>query len=276
MASASTWKPNAAPPWKSERGRWYRESGALAFVAALAALTLIGSVLVRQSGATTAVATGMQALPGFPYVALIGWLDRQADALPLLGMRPGQLAAVFANAVFLSLLWRDVARFAGRAWACGLTLLVALNPLLLATIVAGGAQAAGLLAFYMLCRALRRLYGAVEAFTYLRIGSALCLLMCIDLQALMLALAIAPWLALVMPAAVRRKAPGAFYLVCYLPFAFLLGCWAYLNLTVFEAAWPPLALLVEEGAALPPPFAQVRALAAWPLLPLWLLAARSE
>lgn len=257
------------PRSRSDGGRWFRESGLAAFACALPLLAALGWLLARQSGVGAGATT---AAAGFPYALAMGWLERALAGGWTLPLGPAQMLAVAADALFLSLLWRDVARFAGRAWASAMALLVALNPLFLLSID-GGSHALTLLTFYMLCRSLRRLYGAVEPFTYLRIGAALAALLCIDLPALLLAVALAPWLLLVMPADVRRRAPAAFYLVCYLPALFLLGMWAYLVLTVFDGAWPSLAQLAGDGVALPAAFGAQPLLAQWPALLRWPLAA---
>ncbi|MEE7546806.1 hypothetical protein HF319_07005, partial [Xanthomonas sp. Kuri4-1] len=275
MASASIWKKSAALRSTSDRGRTHRESGLAAFAVALLALALLSHVLfARGAGGVALFDASSLASPrglGFPYVAFIAWLQAQAGEGWALPLHPGQIVALVLDALFLSLLWRDVARFAGRTWATALTALVAVNPMFLLTIAVGGTQAVGLLAFYALGRTLRRLQGRVEAFTYLRVSGTLCALLCIDLQTLTVAAVVAPWLLLVMPADVRRKAPGSFFLVCYLPAMFLLGMWAYVNLTVYGGAWPTLGALLDSGVLLPPPFAREAGM--WPAPLRWGLAA---
>ncbi|KAB7765487.1 hypothetical protein [Xanthomonas maliensis] len=281
MASASTWKKSAAPRSKTEPALAQRHSGLPAFLLALVALSLLSQPLLAPSLATPVASAAP--VTGLPAGGLLSWavewvMQRWAAPVPV-----WPLIAVAANAMFLSLLWRDLAGVFGRGWASGLTLLVGCNPLFLLPIAAGGSQSVGLLAFYGLCRTLRRLQVPVEAFTYLRIAGWLCVLLCLDVQTLALSTMIAPWLLLVMPPQMLRKAPGSFYLVCYLPVVFLFGIWAYVNLTVFNAPWPTLASLAEGSHPLPLPLAAqgsdwapalrwaVAALAGFPLL---LLVAR--
>ncbi|WDM69649.1 hypothetical protein [Xanthomonas cucurbitae] len=219
----------------------------------MVALSLLSQPLLVQSlgGAAPVAAPGV----GVPATGLLTWAVERALHRWDLPFLVWPFLAVAANAVFLSLLWRDLAGVFGRGWASGLTLLVGCNPLFLLPITAGGSQAVGLLAFYGLCRTLRRLQAPVEAFTYLRIAGWLCLLLCLDVQTLALSTMVAPWLLLVIPPQLRRKAPGSFYLVCYLPFVFLLGIWAYVNLTVFHAPWPALSNIAQGAHSLPLPLA---------------------
>nr|WP_255626142.1 hypothetical protein [Xanthomonas sp. NCPPB 1067] len=284
MASASIRKTSAAPHSKSEPAAARRDSGLPAFLVAVVALSLLSQPLLLQSlgGAAPAAAPGV----GVPASGLLAWAVELALHRWELPFQVWPFLAVAANALFLSLLWRDLAGVFGRGWASGLTLLVGGNPLFLLPIAAGGSQAVGLLAFYGLCRTLRRLQAPVEAFTYLRIAGWLCILLCLDLQTLALSTMVAPWLLLVMPPQMLRKAPGSFYLVCYLPFAFLVGMWAYVNLTVFNAPWPTLSSIAQGGHPLPLPLAAqaedwlpavrwgVAAVACYPVLAL-VLRARS-
>lgn len=253
MASASIRKTSAAPHSKSDSVTPRRESGLPAFLVAVVALSLLSQPLLLQPVGTAAPTIAPGA--GLPATGLLAWaLDLTLHSWNL----PFQIwpfLAVAANALFLSLLWRDLAGVFGRGWASGLTLLVGCNPLFLLPIAAGGSQAVGLLAFYGLCRTLRRLQAPVEAFTYLRIAGWLCILLCLDLQTLALSTMVAPWLLLVMPPQMLRKAPGSFYLVCYLPFVFLVGMWAYVNLTVFNAPWPTLSSIGQAAHPLPLPLA---------------------
>nr|WP_283161012.1 hypothetical protein [Xanthomonas nasturtii] len=253
MASASIRKTSAAPHSKSDAVTPRRESGLPAFLVAVVALSLLSQPLLLQSVGTAAPTLAPGA--GLPATGLLAWavdLTLHSWNLPF---QVWPFLAVAANALFLSLLWRDLAGVFGRGWASALTLLVGCNPLFLLPIAAGGSQAVGLLAFYGLCRTLRRLQAPVEAFTYLRIAAWLCVLLCLDLQTLALSTMVAPWLLLVMPPQMLRKAPGSFYLVCYLPFAFLVGMWAYVNLTVFNAPWPTLSSIAQVSSPLPLPLA---------------------
>ncbi|RFF41835.1 hypothetical protein DZD52_03015 [Xanthomonas nasturtii] len=253
MASASIRKTSAAPHSKSDAVTPRRESGLPAFLVAVVALSLLSQPLLLQSVGTAAPTLAPGA--GLPATGLLAWavdLTLHSWNLPF---QVWPFLAVAANALFLSLLWRDLAGVLGRGWASALTLLVGCNPLFLLPIAAGGSQAVGLLAFYGLCRTLRRLQAPVEAFTYLRIAGWLCVLLCLDLQTLALSTMVAPWLLLVMPPQMLRKAPGSFYLVCYLPFAFLVGMWAYVNLTVFNAPWPTLSSIAQVSSPLPLPLA---------------------
>nr|WP_283161520.1 hypothetical protein [Xanthomonas nasturtii] len=253
MASASIRKTSAAPHSKSDAVTPRRESGLPAFLVAVVALSLLSQPLLLQSVGTAAPTLAPGA--GLPATGLLAWavdLTLHSWNLPF---QVWPFLAVAANALFLSLLWRDLAGVFGRGWASALTLLVGCNPLFLLPIAAGGSQAVGLLAFYGLCRTLRRLQAPVEAFTYLRIAGWLCVLLCLDLQTLALSTMVAPWLLLVMPPQMLRKAPGSFYLVCYLPFAFLVGMWAYVNLTVFNAPWPTLSSIAQVSSPLPLPLA---------------------
>ncbi|KQR11422.1 hypothetical protein ASF90_12630 [Xanthomonas sp. Leaf148] len=277
MASASIRKTNAAPHSKSKPAA-RRDSGLPAFLVAVVALSLLSQPLLVQSmgGVAPTSAPGI----GVPASGLLAWAVDLALHRWDLPFQVWPFLAVAANALFLSLLWRDLAGVFGRGWASGLTLLVGCNPLFLLPIAAGGSQAVGLLAFYGLCRTLRRLQAPVEAFTYLRIAGWLCILLCLDLQTLALSTMVAPWLLLVMPPQMLRKAPGSFYLVCYLPFAFLVGMWAYVNLTVFNAPWPTLSSISQGASPLPLPLAAqaegwlpavrwgVAALACFPVLAL--------
>ncbi len=252
MASASIRKTSAAPHSKSEPVAQRRESGLPAFLIAVVALSLLSQPLLVQSVATTpALAPDI----GVPATGLLAWAVDLTLHRWNLPFQVWPCVAVAANALFLSLLWRDLAGVFGRGWASALTLLVGCNPLFLLPIAAGGSQAVGLLAFYGLCRTLRRLQAPVEAFTYLRIAGWLCILLCLDLQTLALSTMVAPWLLLVMPPQMLRKAPGSFYLVCYLPFAFLVGMWAYVNLVVFNAPWPTLSSIAQASHPLPLPLA---------------------
>ncbi|CAD0351091.1 hypothetical protein E1J23_21970 [Xanthomonas gardneri] len=254
MASASIRKTSVAPHSTSESVTPRRDSGLPAFLVAVVALSLLSQPLLVQSVGTAAPAMAPGA--GLPATGLLSWaidLGLHSWNLPF---QVWPFVAVAANALFLSLLWRDLAGVFGRGWASGLTLLVGCNPLFLLPIAAGGSQAVGLLAFYGLCRTLRRLQTPVEAFTYLRIAGWLCILLCLDLQTLALSTMVAPWLLLVMPPQMLRKAPGSFYLVCYLPFAFLVGMWAYVNLTVFNAPWPTLSSIAQGAHPLPLPLAE--------------------
>ncbi|KLD70534.1 hypothetical protein [Xanthomonas pisi] len=219
----------------------------------MVALSLLSQPLLVQS--LGAVAPTSAPGIGVPASGLLAWAVDLALHRWDLPFQVWPFLAVAANALFLSLLWRDLAGVFGRGWASGLTLLVGCNPLFLLPIAAGGSQAVGLLAFYGLCRTLRRLQAPVEAFTYLRIAGWLCILLCLDLQTLALSTMVAPWLLLVMPPQMLRKAPGSFYLVCYLPFAFLVGMWAYVNLTVFNAPWPTLSSIGHGASPLPLPLA---------------------
>lgn len=252
MASASIRKTSAAPHSKSEPVAQRRESGLPAFLIAVVALSLLSQPLLVQS-----VATVPALVPdiGVPATGLLAWAVDLTLHRWNLPFQVWPCVAVAANALFLSLLWRDLAGVFGRGWASALTLLVGCNPLFLLPIAAGGSQAVGLLAFYGLCRTLRRLQAPVETFTYLRIAGWLCILLCLDLQTLALSTMVAPWLLLVMPPQMLRKAPGSFYLVCYLPFAFLVGMWAYVNLVVFNAPWPTLSSIAQASHPLPLPLA---------------------
>ncbi|AZR27952.1 hypothetical protein DEG02_010840 [Xanthomonas vasicola] len=241
------------PRSKSEPIAPRHDSGLPAFLIAVVALSLLSQPLLVQSVGTAATVYA----PGgeLPATGLLGWvvdLTQHGWNLPL---QVWPFVAVAANALFLSLLWRDLAGVFGRGWASALTLLVGCNPLFLLPIAAGGSHAVGLLAFYGLCRTLRRLQAQVEAFTYLRIAGWLCILLCLDLQTLALSTMVAPWLLLVMPPQMLRKAPGSFYLVCYLPFAFLIGMWAYVNLIVFNAPWPTMLNIAPASNPLPLPLA---------------------
>lgn len=251
MASASIPNKSAAPHSKSEPGAARRDSGLPAFLVAVVALSLLSQPLLVQSLGSAAPAVAPTV--GLPATGLLTWLIDVAAHRWNLPFQVWPFVAVAANALFLSLLWRDLAGVFGRGWASGLTLLVGCNPLFLLPIAAGGSQAVGLLAFYGLCRTLRRLQAPVEAFTYLRIAGWLCILLCLDLQTLALSTMVAPWLLLVMPPHMLRKAPGSFYLVCYLPFVFLVGMWAYINLTMFNAPWPTLSSIAAGAHPLPLP-----------------------
>lgn len=209
MASASIRKTSVAPHSTSESVTPRRDSGLPAFLVAVVALSLLSQPLLVQSVGTAAPAMAPGA--GLPATGLLSWaidLGLHSWNLPF---QVWPFVAVAANALFLSLLWRDLAGVFGRGWASGLTLLAGCNPLFLLPIAAGGSQAVGLLAFYGLCRTLRRLQTPVEAFTYLRIAGWLCILLCLDLQTLALSTMVAPWLLLVMPTQMLRKAPGSFY-----------------------------------------------------------------
>ncbi|QWN23614.1 hypothetical protein DGM85_18845 [Xanthomonas phaseoli pv. phaseoli] len=252
MASASIRKTNAAPHSKSEPVAKRCESGLPAFLIAVVALSLLSQPLLVQS---VARAPALAPDIGVPATGLLAWAVDLTLHRWNLPFQVWPCVAVAANALFLSLLWRDLAGVFGRGWASALTLLVGCNPLFLLPIAAGGSQAVGLLAFYGLCRTLRRLQAPVEAFTYLRIAGWLCILLCLDLQTLALSTMVAPWLLLVMPPQMLRKAPGSFYLVCYLPFAFLVGMWAYVNLVVFNAPWPTLSSIAQASHPLPLPLA---------------------
>lgn len=259
MASASIRKTSAAPHSKSEPVAQRRESGLPAFLIAVVALSLLSQPLLVQS-----VATVPALVPdiGVPATGLLAWAVDLTLHRWNLPFQVWPCVAVAANALFLSLLWRDLAGVFGRGWASALTLLVGCNPLFLLPIAAGGSQAVGLLAFYGLCRTLRRLQAPVEAFTYLRIAGWLCILLCLDLQTLALSTMVAPWLLLVMPPQMLRKAPGSFYLVCYLPFAFLVGMWAYVNLVVFNAPWPTLSSVAQASHR-----RRTRCRCHWPAMP---------
>ncbi|MBB5881534.1 hypothetical protein GGR74_002737 [Xanthomonas arboricola] len=254
MASASIRKTSAAPHSKSESAVPRRHSGLPAFLVAVVALSLLSQPLLLQSAGSAAPAIAPAA--GLPATGVLAWAINLGLDSWNLPFQVWPFLAVAANALFLSLLWRDLAGVFGRGWASGLTVLVGCNPLFLLPIAAGGSHALGLLAFYGLCRTLRRLQTPVEAFTYLRIAGWLCILLCLDLQTLALSTMVAPWLLLVMPPQMLRKAPGSFYLVCYLPFAFLVGMWAYVNLTVFNAPWPTLSSIGQGAHPLPLPLAE--------------------
>nr|WP_243848924.1 hypothetical protein [Xanthomonas sp. CFBP 8151] len=253
MASASIRKTSAAPHSKSESAVSRRHSGLPAFLVAVVALSLLSQPLLLQSVGSAAPA--IAPADSLPATSLLAWAINLGLDSWNLPFQVWPFLAVAANALFLSLLWRDLAGVFGRGWASGLTVLVGCNPLFLLPIAAGGSQAVGLLAFYGLCRTLRRLQMPVEAFTYLRIAGWLCILLCLDVQTLALSTMVAPWLLLVMPPQMLRKAPGSFYLVCYLPFAFLVGMWAYVNLTVFNAPWPSLSSIGQGAHPLPLPLA---------------------
>lgn len=180
MASASIPNKSAAPHSKSEPVAVRRDSGLPAFLVAVVALSLLSQPLLMQSLGSAAPAVAPTV--GLPATGLLTWLIDVAAHRWNLPFQVWPFVAVAANALFLSLLWRDLAGVFGRGWASGLTLLVGCNPLFLLPIAAGGSQAVGLLAFYGLCRTLRRLQAPVEAFTYLRIAGWLCILLCLDLQ----------------------------------------------------------------------------------------------
>ncbi|AVQ05921.1 hypothetical protein C9397_20975 [Xanthomonas vasicola pv. vasculorum] len=253
MASASIRKTSAVPRSKSEPIAPRHDSGLPAFLIAVVALSLLSQPLLVQSVGTAATVYAPGG--GLPATGLLGWVVDLTQHGWNLPFQVWPFVAVAANALFLSLLWRDLAGVFGRGWASALTLLVGCNPLFLLPIAAGGSHAVGLLAFYGLCRTLRRLQAQVEAFTYLRIAGWLCILLCLDLQTLALSTMVAPWLLLVMPPQMLRKAPGSFYLVCYLPFAFLIGMWAYVNLIVFNAPWPTMLNIAPASNPLPLPLA---------------------
>ncbi|MBB4130884.1 hypothetical protein GGR61_001987 [Xanthomonas arboricola] len=236
----------------------------VAFILALVALSLLSRpVLVQPIGNIAQVVPQL----GLPTTGLLSWfIDQVAHRLQL-PFQVWPLMSVVANAVFLSLLWRDLADRFGRGWASVMVALVGCNPLFLLPIAAGGSQALGLLAFYGLCRTMRRLTTPVEPFTYLRIGGWLCVLLCLDLQTLALATMVAPWFLLVMPREILRQAPWSFYLVCYVPFAFLVGMWAYVNFVLFNAPWPTLSSIAAGAHPLPLPLAAYAE--GWPLAVHW-------
>lgn len=254
-------RPLSADP---SRKAALRPAGVTVFLLALVVLSLL--ILVLPAGPAAIAPADADASLLFPLQWLVEYLHVHARVAWGLPIPLGQILAVAAGACFLGLLWRDLAEAVGRLPASGLTLLVALNPLFLEPMLVGDTQAFALLGLYGLCRVLRRLRGDIEAFTYLRIAGLLCLMLCISMEAAMLAVALAPWLLLVAPRNVLRHAPGSFYLVCYAPFAFALAGWLYLRLVAGDAAWPLLTAFSD--AALAPALFETRSFAAAWALPL--------
>jgi len=240
MALASIWLQSARPRSGSRPGKL---AAALVLLAALALLsTLVSHLLYNGYLSQDALhsyarllvmrdASGLRLeYAGFlsPQVAL--YLNYLISLLPgLEGAVVPYLLDIAAVSVLATLLWRDLARTQGHVWALVWTLLLIAHPFTLWTATAGFSAGLGLLAFYCLCRTLRHFQGESQLKGYLRFAGWLCLLFFIDERALFIALAILPWMVLVAPSDLLRRAPLAFYLVCFVPFILALFSWAYLN-----------------------------------------------
>lgn len=271
MASASTWKPSAAPPSANEVPGVPRRVRALgAFLVALVGLSLACQFLLLRAGAPASVAAPQAGLL-FPLPWLLELLRAGVATAGVPVALLGPFLAVLAGACFLSLLWRDLAGVCGGARASACVLLVAVNPAFLQMLLDGDMQVYAVLGFYGLCRTLRHLRGDIEAFTYLRIGGWLCLMLCITPLTAVLAVVLAPWLSLVVPWSMRRRARVPFYLVCYLPFVLVVGGWAYLVWSAGLGAWPTLDTLAppDHGAGA---FAGLAFARDWPGVLRWAVA----
>lgn len=290
MASASTWPKSVGPHSTTEAPR--RSRGAPVFVATAVLLALLCHRLLSHgymsddAMAQYAKMLLLRDAAGFR-IEYLGFLYAQVSLYLglLIGSMPGLAATpllpylvdVLAGAALVALLWRDIAVGLGRGWAWGLCAAVVVQPFFLWSTLSGGNQGLGLLVFYLACRALRHLRGDPEALAYLRLAAGLCMLFFIDERACFLALAMAPWLALIAPQDMLRRAPLSFYLVCYLPFLFAVATWMYLNYLFFGDA----LLFVRDvrsafrgsyaQAALQPWLQQAAARPWWP--PLWLALA---
>ncbi|WP_369934181.1 hypothetical protein [Xanthomonas tesorieronis] len=248
MASASTWPKSAAPHSTIETPR--RPRGVAVFVVTAALLALLCQRLLAHgymsddAMAQYAKLLLLRDAAGFR-TEYLGFLYAQASLYLglLIGGVPGlstpllpYLVDVLAGAAMVTLLWRDLAAGLGRAWAWGLCAALVLQPFFLWPTLSGNNQGLGLLVFYLTCRALRHFRGDPEAFAYLRLALGLCLLFFVDERACFLAVAMAPWLGLIAPEGMLRRAPLSFYLVCYLPFLFAVATWMYLNYLFFGDA----------------------------------------
>lgn len=258
MASANTWSPSARPHSRTDAQHWAWPVGvAFALVAALLgavcwwvlgngyvssdALALSAKILVLRDAAGLRVE-----YLGFQYPQASVYLGTLLAALPVVtaGMVPYALD-VLAIAGLFALAWHDVRHAQGNLWATALLALLLAHPFTLWAATSAQHQGLGLFAFYGLCRTFKN-FAVPEPITYMRVAAWLSLLLFVDERALLLALALAPWLVLVAPRSVMREAPLAVYLVCYLPFGvFALG-WMYLNWLFLHH---PLPFLADPGAA---------------------------
>lgn len=237
MASVSTATPSARLRWKNNARLLLPFCLALAALGALAwrlqvlgyvsqdAISLQSKLLVLRDVAGLHIEyLGFQAPPAWLYLSAL------VASLPGLSIdQAPYLVDVLAVSGLLTLAWRDMARQQGVGWACLGTALLLANPLTWWAATAGANQGLGLLAVFMLVRALASLRPALEVFSYLRVAGWLCVLWFVDHRALILSLALLPWLPFLAPRDVFRRAPVSFYLICYLPLLFAFGSWMYLN-----------------------------------------------
>lgn len=167
---------------------------------------------------------GFQAPPGWLY------LGAALASLPGVGVQQAPyLVDLVAVSALLALAWRDIARQQGSGWAFLATALLLANPLTWWAATAGANQGLGLLAVFMLVRGLAALRPALEVYSYLRVAGWLCVLWFVDHRALILAVALLPWLGLLAPPGLFRRAAVPFYLICYLPLVFAFISWMYVN-----------------------------------------------
>lgn len=266
MASASTWTQSARPLWKNKAWLLLPFSLVLAALAwrlhglgyaSQEAISLQSKLLVLRDVAGLHIEyLGFQTPPGLLYLgALLAFL-------PWVGIpQAPYLVDLLAVSGVLALAWSDIARRQGIGWACLATALLLANPLTWWGATAGANQGLGLLVFFMLVRALVLLRPALEVFCYLRVAGWLCVLWFVDQRALLLALALLPWLPLLAPREVFRQAPVSFYLICYLPLLFAFGSWMYLNWVFLGNPW---AFLQEAWFSFRGDFAQLNTPPGWP------------
>lgn len=240
MASVSTWLPSAKRRSKSKARRPH--SGPVFVIVLLVLAVLCSHLLTNGYLSSDALARYAKLLVMRDASGLrleyVGFLSPQvslyvslffSSVLGIRGAYVPYLVDIVAVSLFAALVWRDLVRSHGYGWAWLWTALLVLHPFLLWTATAGRDLGLGLLAMYALGRTLHRIQNDPEPLSYLRFAGWLTLLFFIDGRAGFIALAFLPWLALVAPAPLLKRAPLAFYLICYLPFIFAVLSWMYLN-----------------------------------------------
>lgn len=240
MASVSTWLPSAK---RRSRSRARSPRSGPVFIAVLLVLAFLCSHLLTHGYLSSDAlsryakllvmrdAAGLRIeYAGFlsPQLSLyLSWLLH--SVLGIRGAYVPYLVDILAVSLFAALAWKDLARAQGPGWALLWVVLLVLHPFLLWTATSGRDLGLGLLAVYCVARTLRSLQNDPEPLSYLRFAGWLALLFFIDGRAVYIALALLPWLALVAPATLLKRAPGAFYLICYMPFVFAALGWMYLS-----------------------------------------------
>jgi membrane protein XagC len=240
MASVSTWLPNVK---RRSRNKTRSPHSSPVFLVVLLLLALLCSHLLTNGYLSSdalaryAKLLVMRDASGLR-LEYAGFLSPQVSLYlsfffsSLLGVRGAYapyLVDIVAVSLFAALVWRDLAKNHGQIWAWLWIALLVLHPFLLWTATSGRDLGLGLLAVYCLARTLPELQNDPEPLAYLRFAGWLTLLFLVDGRAGFIALAFLPWLALVTPVPLLKRAPVAFYLICYMPFVFAVLSWMYLN-----------------------------------------------
>lgn len=137
------------------------------------------------------------------------------------------LGALFATALLL-LFYRHERSGWSRTSAFAFTLCFATNPLLLWAASSGGNAALYLLLYYLVCRTVLELQRSNGTLSYMTLGVLVAVLAVVDPRGLYLAVALMPFLPLIVHPKVLQETTAGTLLIVFAPLLLLLLAWVYL------------------------------------------------